>query len=129
MKTVKWTAVGLLAAMGLGLAYYSYLVFLAQGYALLALAYFGEEGIPKELDRISLEGVYAAIVDAADHPKVNRDCIALIGGSKGAELALLSALMRQKRVRPWCFVLRSSSVRGPWFVVRCHTRRVVASSH
>jgi pimeloyl-ACP methyl ester carboxylesterase len=35
--------------------------------------------------------VYAAIAEATDHPKVNRECIALIGGSKGAELALLLA--------------------------------------
>jgi pimeloyl-ACP methyl ester carboxylesterase len=65
--------------------------FLAQGYAFLALAYFGEEGIPSEVDRISLEGVYEAIVEAANHPKVNRECIAVIGGSKGAELALVLA--------------------------------------
>jgi pimeloyl-ACP methyl ester carboxylesterase len=144
MRTLKWTALALLVAIGVGLAYYSYLVitfdtdtlpenhgrvntllyvgegenqpllvgfggaeggnawvrnhvkpqrdrFLAQGYALLAVAYFGEEGIPKEVDRISLEGVYAAIAEATDHPKVNRECIALIGGSKGAELALLLA--------------------------------------
>jgi pimeloyl-ACP methyl ester carboxylesterase len=65
--------------------------FLAQGYTLLAIAYFGEEGIPKELDRISLEGVYEEIAEAANHPKVNRECIAVIGGSKGAELALLLA--------------------------------------
>jgi len=65
--------------------------FLAQGYAFLAVAYFGEEGIPTDLDRISLEGVYAAIAEAASHPKINRECIALLGGSKGAELALLLA--------------------------------------
>jgi acetyl esterase/lipase len=65
--------------------------FLAQGYAFLAVAYFGEEGIPKEIDRISLEGVYAAIAEAAKDSKINRECIALIGGSKGAELALVLA--------------------------------------
>jgi uncharacterized protein len=65
--------------------------FLAQGYAFLALAYFGEDGIPANVDRIALEGVYAAITDAAKNPKINRKCIALIGGSKGAELALLLA--------------------------------------
>jgi pimeloyl-ACP methyl ester carboxylesterase len=143
-KTVKWAAFAFLAAIGLVVAYYSYLLitfdtktlpenqgrvnkllylgegasqpllvgfggaeggnawvrnylkpqrdrFLAQGYAFLAVAYFGEEGIPSELDRISLEGVYAAIAEAANHPKVNRECIALIGGSKGAELALVLA--------------------------------------
>jgi acetyl esterase/lipase len=63
--------------------------FLAQGYAFLAIAYFGEEGIPEVVDRISLEGVHAAIIEAAKDPKINRECIALMGGSKGAELALV----------------------------------------
>jgi dienelactone hydrolase len=65
--------------------------FLAQGYAFLAVAYFGEEGVPKVVDRIALEGVHAAIVEAAKDPKINRECIALVGGSKGAELALVLA--------------------------------------
>jgi len=65
--------------------------FVSQGYSFLALAYFGEEGIPGNLDRIALDGVYRAIMEAARHPKVNDHCIALIGGSKGAELALLLA--------------------------------------
>jgi dienelactone hydrolase len=65
--------------------------FIAQGYSFLAVAYFGEEGIPAQVDRIALEGVYAAITDAAKNPKINRKCIALMGGSKGAELALLLA--------------------------------------
>lgn len=65
--------------------------FIEQGYAFLAIAYFGEAGIPAELDRIAVEGVYNAIIQAANDPRINRDCIALIGGSKGAELALLLA--------------------------------------
>ena len=63
--------------------------FIAQGYSFLAVAYFGEDGTPQNLDRIALEGVYKAISEAAQNPNVNGDCIALIGGSKGAELALL----------------------------------------
>jgi dienelactone hydrolase len=143
-RTVKWTALVVLAVICLAFGYYSYLVFtfdtetlpenyghvnkllyvgegenqpllvgfggaeggnawvrtylkpqrdrfLAQGYAFLAVAYFGEDGIPRDIDRISLEGVYAAIAEAANHPKVNGECIALIGGSKGAELALVLA--------------------------------------
>jgi poly(3-hydroxybutyrate) depolymerase len=65
--------------------------FLAQGYAVLGIAYFGEAGIPAKVDRISLDGVHAAIADAAKNPKINSKCVALIGGSKGAELALLLA--------------------------------------
>lgn len=65
--------------------------FLKQGYAFLAVGYFGAPGTPSEVDRIALEGVHAAIMDAARNPKVNGRCIAVIGGSKGAELALLLA--------------------------------------
>ena len=65
--------------------------FLDEGYALLALAYFGQPGLPAELDRIALEGVHAAIVDAAAKPGVEGRCVALLGGSKGAELALVLA--------------------------------------
>lgn len=65
--------------------------FLAQGYAVLALGYFGAEGTPASLDRISLDGVHDAIAAAAADPRVDGRCIALIGGSKGAELALVLA--------------------------------------
>lgn len=59
-----------------------------QGYALLTLDYFGKDGIPKHLDRIDLAGVHNAILEAANHPQINQNCIAVIGVSKGAELAL-----------------------------------------
>ncbi|MCL1123260.1 acyl-CoA thioester hydrolase/BAAT C-terminal domain-containing protein [Shewanella surugensis] len=59
-----------------------------QGYALLTLDYFGKDGTPKLLDRIDLAGVHEAIIDAANHPQINQNCIAIIGVSKGAELAL-----------------------------------------
>lgn len=65
--------------------------FLEQGYAFLALAYFGGMEGPAELDRIAVEGVYAAIMNAARDPRIDANCIAVVGGSKGAELALLLA--------------------------------------
>ena len=65
--------------------------FLDRGYALLALGYFGTPNSPEALDRISLDGVHAAITEAARDPRVDGRCIALIGGSRGAELALLLA--------------------------------------
>ena len=65
--------------------------FLEQGYAVLALGYFGTPNSPEHLDRISLDGVHAAIMEAAKDPRVDGRCIALIGGSRGAELALLLA--------------------------------------
>ena len=63
--------------------------FLDQGYALLALGYFGTPNSPETLDRISLDGVHAAIVEAGKDPRVDGRCVAIIGGSRGAELALL----------------------------------------
>lgn len=65
--------------------------FLDQGYAMLAVGYFGTPHSPEHLDRISLDGVHAAIEQAARDPRVDGRCIAVIGGSRGAELALLLA--------------------------------------
>ncbi|MBY0573445.1 MAG: hypothetical protein K2P84_07165 [Undibacterium sp.] len=65
--------------------------FLAQGYAFLALGYFGTKDSPAQLDRISLEAVHEAVMNATKDPLINGRCIALIGGSKGAELALTLA--------------------------------------
>lgn len=65
--------------------------FINEGYAFLALEYFGGPATPGELDRISLEAVHDAIREAARNPKINAEKICLIGGSKGAELALLLA--------------------------------------
>jgi dienelactone hydrolase len=70
--------------------------FLKRGYAVLALGYFagrhnGPEmkGLPKNLDRISLNAVHKAILKAAKTPNVNGQCIAVVGSSRGSELALL----------------------------------------
>jgi dienelactone hydrolase len=65
--------------------------YLADGYAFLAIGYFGMPNTPAALDRISLDGVLAAIRREADHPAVDARCIAAVGVSKGGELALLLA--------------------------------------
>lgn len=65
--------------------------FISQGYAFLAIGYFGANNTPQELDRIALEGIYNAILEASSDPAINSQCVALIGGSKGAEAALLLA--------------------------------------
>jgi pimeloyl-ACP methyl ester carboxylesterase len=65
--------------------------FVKQGYAFLALGYFGMRDTPQKLDRISLDGIHDAILAAARNPQVDGRCIAVIGGSRGAELALTLA--------------------------------------
>jgi uncharacterized protein len=65
--------------------------FLKKGYAFLALGYFGMDSIPEVLDRISVDAIHDAIVKASQHPRIDRNRIILLGGSKGAELALLMA--------------------------------------
>ena len=63
--------------------------FLAKGYAFLAIGYFGAPGTPDTLNKIAVEAVYRAIKAAAKNPAVAADRIALIGGSRGGDLALL----------------------------------------
>ncbi|HEY3403091.1 MAG TPA: acyl-CoA thioester hydrolase/BAAT C-terminal domain-containing protein [Ohtaekwangia sp.] len=63
--------------------------FIASGYAFLAIGYFGAEGTPGQLDRISLDVIHTAIMEAVKNSKVADEGIAIIGGSKGAEAALL----------------------------------------
>jgi len=65
--------------------------YIDQGYAMLAVGYFGMEGIPQELDRISLDAIYNEIVLTLNNPRLNSNCVAVMGGSKGAELALTLA--------------------------------------
>lgn len=63
--------------------------FLEQGYAVFALGYFGSKESPAKLDRIAIEGIHAAVMQAAQTPGVNAECIIVMGGSRGGELALL----------------------------------------
>lgn len=63
--------------------------FLDSGYAFVAIGYFGCEGTPPLLDRIGIDHVYQAVMEAARNERVDKNRIALIGGSRGADLALL----------------------------------------
>jgi len=63
--------------------------FLEKGYAFLAIGYFGCEGTPAILDKIAIDDVYTAITAAKKHEKIDNKKVAVIGGSRGADLALL----------------------------------------
>jgi dienelactone hydrolase len=61
----------------------------SHGCAALALAYFGAEGLPPQLADIPLEYFETALDWMAARPEVSGERCALLGTSRGAELALL----------------------------------------
>lgn len=61
----------------------------SKGYAALALAYFSYEDLPKYLQNIPLEYFESGINWLRSRPEVRADQIAVLGDSRGGELALL----------------------------------------
>lgn len=62
---------------------------ISKGYAFLAIGYFGSKGTPPILNRIAIDDIHGAIREVAKHKAINNNRIAIIGGSRGADLALL----------------------------------------
>lgn len=63
----------------------------SEGFCCLALGYFGAAGLPRQLVNVPLDYVETAIGWLCVQPQVQGDRVGVIGASKGAELALLSA--------------------------------------
>lgn len=63
----------------------------ASGYCVLATAYFKEQGLPETLQSVPLEFFDTALAWLNKQPRVKKGGIAVIGTSKGGELALLLA--------------------------------------
>jgi len=61
----------------------------AQGYPTLALAYFGEPGLPQTLSDIPLEYFATALTWLDHQPGVEPDHVLVFGASRGSEAALL----------------------------------------
>jgi uncharacterized protein len=63
----------------------------ASGYAVLALAYFAMDGLPRDLVEIPLEYFKRAIDWLRAHPSIDPARIGILGHSRGGEAALLIA--------------------------------------
>ncbi len=63
--------------------------FASHGYAALALAYFGQPKLPRNLELVPLEYFDFALDWFKSQPFVDPSRIAMVGGSKGGELSLL----------------------------------------
>jgi dienelactone hydrolase len=61
------------------------------GFACLALSYFNRPGLQPNLVEVPLEYIETALLWLRRRPEVASDRVGLVGASKGAELALLSA--------------------------------------
>ncbi|MDE5416343.1 acyl-CoA thioester hydrolase/BAAT C-terminal domain-containing protein [Alkalihalobacterium chitinilyticum] len=83
-----YPAVIILGGSDGGLQEHAAAVLASKGYVVLALPYFGVEGVPKDLENIPLEYFEKATIWLQEHPKTNGE-ISLIGYSRGGELALL----------------------------------------
>lgn len=70
----------------------------SRGFSALALAYFAFEQLPQQHVNIPLEYFATALDWMARHPRIREDRLAVLGRSRGAELALLlGATYRQVR--------------------------------
>ena len=65
--------------------------FAGAGYVAASVAYFGLPGLPQSLEEIPVETVGKALAAIASRSDVDAGHIAIFGGSKGGELALLAA--------------------------------------
>lgn len=74
-------------------------VLASQGFSALALAYFGVDPLPRELVEVPLEYFADAIAWLKTQAAVDADRIAVIGVSKGGELALLLAATYPEEIK------------------------------
>jgi len=87
-KTIVW-----LGGSGSGLAINAPIAaaLASHGFNVLAVAYFGEKGLPPKLSRVPLEYFEKVFAWLANNPVTAGKEIRILGMSKGAELALLLA--------------------------------------
>lgn len=83
-----------------------------EGFASLALAYFGYADLPPALENIALEYFVLAIDWLKAHPAIDPNRISLWGVSRGAELALLLGSLFPKKICAIAATLPSSALYG-----------------
>ncbi len=74
---------------GLSTGEYDATYYSALGYAVLGVAYFGTEGVPDALQQIPLEYFEKAMAWLDGRPEADATKLAVMGGSRGGELAIL----------------------------------------
>lgn len=74
---------------GLSTGEYDATYYSALGYAVLGVAYFGAEGVPDALQQIPLEYFEKAMTWLDGRPEADATKLAVMGGSRGGELAIL----------------------------------------
>lgn len=84
----------------------------SHGFAVLALGYFGVEGLPSNLQNISLEYFETAFAWLKEQPTIDASRIGLYGISRGAELALLLGSLFPDAMQAIVAVSPSSVVYG-----------------
>jgi dienelactone hydrolase len=87
----KYPGVMTLSGSGGGVSETRAALLAAHGYAVFTLAYFNYEDLPKELANIPLEYFDEGLAWLAKQEGVAADRLAVMGGSRGGELALLLA--------------------------------------
>ena len=65
--------------------------FAQHGYVAASVAYFKAPGLPQSLENVPVEPIGKALGEISKRSDVNANRIAILGGSKGGELALLTA--------------------------------------
>lgn len=70
----------------------------AAGYSAIALSYFGAPGLPRRLVEVPVDQVSMAAAWLLERPEVVGDRVAVVGVSKGAELALVAASLTPRLI-------------------------------
>jgi dienelactone hydrolase len=97
--TGSWPGVMMLGGAEGGLHEDDAALIAAHGFAVLALAYYGLPGLPQTLQEVPVEYFGRALDYLGAHPRVRGSRIAVVGGSKGGEAALLTGATFPEAVR------------------------------